>query len=83
MLKKMMDRIGKMCDAAYAVLKFSLMLSCMLMAAAAAAYAMSGGLTVATYRMYHIARELFSLPASILLVATVSSVCIEDVVCGR
>ena len=82
MLKKMIDRVGSMCDAAYFILKLSLVMSCPLMAGAAAAYAVSGGLTVTTYISYHIARELFSLPAAILFVGTISSVCIEDIV-GR
>lgn len=83
MIKKIIRRIGEMCDAAYRILKISLMLSGFLMAAAIGAYAASGGLTVYTYSAYSLAKELMSLPAAILLVGILLSVCVEDFVVRR
>ncbi|MBO4330560.1 MAG: hypothetical protein J5827_00630 [Oscillospiraceae bacterium] len=80
MLKKMIDRVGSMCDAAYFILKLSLVVSCPIMAGAAAAYAVSGGPTVAGCISYSISRQLFSLPAAILFAGVFSSVIVEDLV---
>jgi hypothetical protein len=67
-----------MCDAAYLVMKTSVILSILSLAAAAFYWLLSEGLTVDTYYYYHMARELTNLPFALLLLGVILSVCFEE-----
>ncbi|NMA37968.1 MAG: hypothetical protein GX942_06635 [Papillibacter sp.] len=82
-LKKIINRARKMCTAAYIVMKISVIMSCLSFTAALILCLVSGGLTVDSYSLYYMARELANLPFVILLLGIIASVCLEDVLAGK
>ncbi len=78
MLKKIALRALDMCDAAYIVMKLSVILSCISLSAALACWLSCKGPTVESYYAYCMARELTNLPFALLLLGVILSVCLED-----
>ena len=71
MIRKAIARMNRAAPAAYITLKITLLLSCVIMAAA--------GICTVLGCDEHIVRELFTLPQSVLIVGGLISVIIEDI----
>ncbi len=76
--KKIWLRARKMCDAAYLIMKLSVIMSIISLVGSVIFRLLSGGLSVDTYYYYYMARELSSLPFALLLLGVILSVCFED-----
>lgn len=81
--KRLISRIDKMTDITYIVLKYSLLLSCLLLTLSLIILILGGGLSVRRYELYLCAKELFSQPAAILIVAVIGSACLEELTAGK
>jgi len=77
-LKRLRIRLDQMTDHTYALLRGALLLSTTMAFCALALYLASGGPTIAGFEAYKTARELLSLGAVTLLVATIGSVVVEE-----
>ena len=71
--KKLIDRIRSMCDLSYKILKYTLIISCFMLAASAAILIFGN-----TYSSFYLAKELYTLPAALMLVGIIISACAED-----
>lgn len=78
-LKKIFLRAMKMCDTAYIIFRYSLIISCLLLILSLICLVVfdSSGMLAAK----NLARDLLDTPAAILLVSGLGSACIEDI-CG-
>jgi len=77
-LKLLRRRLDQMTDHTYALLRGALLLSLTMALCAVALFLIGGGPTIAGFDMYKIARELISLGAVTLFVASIASVIVED-----
>lgn len=79
LIRKILDRAGKMCEPAYLVQKLTALTALFLLLLSLVFHLSVGELTVDTYPAYRLAQELFRLPAGILLIGIIAAVCIEDI----
>ncbi|MGE4484421.1 MAG: hypothetical protein AB7C97_04795 [Oscillospiraceae bacterium] len=77
-VKKFIRRLMDMSMPAYLIIKWGLIISCLMLTAALAIMLAAGETSAHTYNLYRIAKELYSFPAAILLVVAIASVCIEE-----
>lgn len=77
-LKLLFKRISEMHQATYLLLKWSLILSCLFLAAAIAFHFAAYSSSTNVLDLIHISKELGAMPQSILLLASIGSVCMED-----
>lgn len=77
-LTKIFKRAGEMCKQATAVMKLTLVLSCMCCAASIVMLILSNGPGY-SYDTYMVAIELSKLPQALLLVGVLGSAVVEDV----
>ena len=77
-VRAVFDRILDMCDPAYGVLTGLLRLCCAFAVCALVMLLYIGRFSVYTYELYLCALELMRAPASLILLAAVSTVCIEE-----
>ena len=77
-VKKFIQRLMDMSHPAYLIIKWGLIISCLMLAAALVILITAGESSAYTYSLYRIAKELYSFPAAILLVVSIASVCIEE-----
>ena len=77
-LHLLFKRIREMHQATYLLLKWSLILSCVVIAAAAFLLLTAGRFGGDVVYFLHISDELANMPQSILLLAAIASVCMED-----
>ena len=75
---RILRRAAKMCPAAYAVQKLSLLIACSLLLAAVLVLAVSGQLTLATYRSFRLVYALVETGSSVLFIGVLGAVLIED-----
>lgn len=68
-----------MCDISWYILIRSLQLSAVMLFCSFLLNLASGGSMAENYDMIMTARELFSVPQSILLISAIAGVCIEDI----
>lgn len=75
-LKKIFRRAMKMCDKAYIIFKYSLIVCCVLLSLSLICLVVfdSSGMLTAK----HLAHDLLDTPAAVLLVAGLGSACVED-----
>ena len=78
-VKKIYDRMSRMCDGAWFVLKLAFVTAAALLAGAALLFAHAFPLSGTTYFIYRCAKEMFSLSAGILLVGVLVSAIVEDI----
>lgn len=78
MIKKIVDQMLGMCDLAYKVFRSGLIISCGMLLCAVALLIYIDGYNGDTYDLLYYVSELSSLPAGIMLIGTIASVCIED-----
>ena len=76
---KLIWRILSMCELSWYILIRSLQLTAVLLFCSFMLNVASGGSMAEHYSLIMTARELFSLPQGILLVAAIAGVCIEDI----
>ncbi len=79
LIRKILDRAGKMCEPAYLVQKLTAITALVLLMLSLVFHLSVGELTVDTYPTYRLAQELFRMPAGILLIGILAAVCIEDI----
>lgn len=79
MLQRILTRAGRMCDRAYLVQAFTALLALAMLILSLLLNILTGELTADTYPLYCLSRELFRLPAGILLIGIIGAVCIEDI----
>lgn len=79
-LKQLFKRIQGMHIATYLLLKWSVILSCVCVAAAIALHILAYNGVGNLISMMHISKELGSMPLAILLLASIASVCMEELV---
>lgn len=79
MILKILARAGKMCDPAYRVLQLTAHVSLILLLVSLFLRLQAPELTADTYPIYRLSQELFRMPAGILLIGVIASVCIEDI----
>lgn len=77
-MKKLICRMLCMCDRAYIVFKYSLILSAVMLFCALIVLLQAQGMTAHSYELHRAAAFLYETPAAILLVASIASVVIED-----
>lgn len=77
-MRKLLHRMSKMCDEAYFIIRSSLILTCMMLACCLLALLIAGKFTANTYELHRFAKELFTLPQAILIIAAIASAVIED-----
>ena len=77
-MTKLITRLDQMTDITYALLRGALMLSCTMVLCAFALFLSSGGPTIAGFEAYKTAQELITLGALTLFLATIGSVCVEE-----
>lgn len=77
-LKKFIRRLMGMSRPAYLIIKWGLIVSCLMLSASLVILITADGSGAEIYRLHKIAKELYSFPAAILLVVSIASVCIED-----
>lgn len=77
-MKKLLRRMLCMCEPSYILIKYSLILSCVLAICALAILVQISPYSVATYPLYRLAMKMTEIPAAILLVAAVGSVVFES-----
>jgi len=76
--QKLLDLIENISNTSYILLKTGLMVSCFLLALSLILLLFGDGLTIEGYSSYLLAKELFSMPVSILLITVIGFVCLED-----
>ena len=79
MLRKILIRAGNMCEHAYLVQALTAVAALALLLFSLIVTLISGGLTADTYSLYRLSQELFRMPAGILLIGIIASVCIEEI----
>ena len=79
MLRSILNRAGRMCDHAYWVQSLTAIAALALLLASLMIDLYAGELTADTYPLHRLSRELFRLPAGILLVGVIGAVCIEEI----
>lgn len=77
-LRKIFERIQEISGPAYFILMTGLLVSCACLGASLLLVLSSGQFSLSSYHNYLMARELFSLPVSIMLIAVIGSACLED-----
>jgi len=70
--------MSKMCDEAYFVIRSSLILTCVMLALCLLVLLIAGKFSASTYELHRFAKELFTLPQAILLIAAIASVIMEE-----
>ena len=78
MLRKLIGRMFSMCEHAYIIFKYSLILSCVLAFCAFMILVDISPYQVETYDLYRLAVSMSETPAALLFIAAVGSVCIES-----
>ena len=76
--KRIISRALHMCDTAYIVFKYSVVLSCALLAGSLLTLIAAGAPVIQDFNLYNTAVELLRLPSGVLLIGIIASVCIED-----
>ena len=76
-IKGLSKWIGEMSNLAYITLKLGLVISCIVLIASLL-LTLGGGMNLENYSNYLLAKELVSLPVSILLISIIGSACLED-----
>ncbi len=66
-----------MCEQSYIIVRYSLILSCVLALCSFSILLYIGPYSVETYDLYRLAMQMAQTPAALLLIAGVGSVCIE------
>ena len=77
-MRKLIHRMSKMCDESYFIIKSSIILTLILLACCLLTLLFAGGFSDDTYELHRLAKELFTLPQAILIIAAIASVVIED-----
>jgi len=77
-MKKLIYRMSKMCDEAYFIIRSSLILTCVLLSGCLLALLIAGKFSADTYELHRFAKELFTLPQAILIIAAIASAVMED-----
>ena len=77
-LKRFCTRLNQMADPTYTILRGALLLSCTMTVCALILFLHSGGPTIRGFEAYKIARELMSLGALTLFIATIASAIVEE-----
>lgn len=79
-IKKIIKHVNSFSVPAYVILKLSIIISCLLMAAAIAVQLAARGTDLFTYsHLCTIAEYLYTMPQSILLIGGIFSAVIEDI----
>jgi uncharacterized membrane protein len=78
MIQKLMRRLKGMTDPAYRVLRAGVAVSCIMLVAALLLLIAAEDPAGDTYALRRLAEELYSLPAGVLLIASIVSVCVEE-----
>ena len=78
-MKKVFERMKNMSRPASLMLKVCIIVSNVYLAAAIVILIRAGGYSTDTYRLYAMAKELYTAPQAILMVAAVGSVCVEEI----
>ena len=78
-LKKLVNYINSISTPAYLLLKASLIISILIMIAAIVILFMAGKQSFDTYTYFAMAKELFTMPQSILLIGSIFSAVIADI----
>lgn len=76
--KRILSRALHMCDMAYIVFKYSVVLSCLMLAGSLLTLIAAGAPVIQDFNLYNTAMELLRLPSGVLLIGIIASVCIED-----
>ena len=80
---RVFQRMSQMTDLAYYILIAGLLISCACLGASLLILILGGGLSIAGYWDYLMAKELLTLPLSVLLIAIIGSACLEDLQLGK
>lgn len=76
--KKFAARLSCMTNEAFLVLKWGIIISCIMLSAAIVLLIAADSGSGDTYSMLALARQLYELPAGVLLAASIASVCVEE-----
>lgn len=77
-IKRVFRRMLDMCEPAYEIFLKALILSCVLLFCSIMIFIYIGGVTANTYYLYLLAKELSQIPAALMFIAGIGSVCIEE-----
>ena len=76
--QKLLNLIENVNSVSYILLKTGLMVSCFLLSLSLILILAGDGLTLESYSLYWLAKELFSLPVSVLMITVIGFACLED-----
>lgn len=76
--QSLVNIIENMSNISYILLKTGLMISCFLLSLSFILFLTGNGLTLEGYPSYMLAKELFSMPVSVLLITVIGFACLED-----
>lgn len=82
-IQKLIDFIESTSKISYILLKTGLVLSCLLLSLSFALFLAYDALTPAGHAAHLLARELFSLPVSVLLISIIGFAVLEDLAAQR
>ncbi len=76
--RKILQRAGRMCPAAYLIQKLSLIWACILLTGSLLLLEGTLPLSPATYGQYRTAQELSRTASAVLLIGVIGAVCVEE-----
>ena len=76
--KKLFSGLRSMSRPTYLIIKYSLIVSCILLLASLVVFIRAGEFSASTYKLFDLAKRLYDTPVSILLIAAIASVCVEE-----
>ncbi len=78
LIRRILQRAGRMCPAAFRIQKLSLIWACILLTGALLLLERAAPLTPATYAAHKLGFELIRTASAVLLIGVIGAVCIEE-----